>query len=96
MVDANTRSWASGLLDRLDLPAQLLTPIVDPGTILGRLKSDVSARWQGTPVVAPACHDTGSAVAAVSMPRKKRSEFRNVVLLVHELPAPVIRRWRAI
>jgi rhamnulokinase len=91
MVNANTRSWAVGLLDRLDLPARLLTPIVQPGTVIGRLKSDVSGSFAGTPVIAPACHDTGSAVAAVSMPG--RSAFLSSgtwSLLGAELPAPVI------
>ena len=46
MVDANAGAWAAELLDRLDLPARLLTPIVQPGTIVGRLKSDVSERWR--------------------------------------------------
>ncbi len=80
MVDANTRGWAAGLLDRLDLPARLLTPIVEPGTVIGGLKREVSTTLAGTPVIAPACHDTGSAVAALSMPGKERVlEFRDLV-----------------
>jgi rhamnulokinase len=67
MVEASTRTWARGLLDRLELPTKLLLPIVQPGTILGPLKTEVSPACAGTPVIAPACHDTGSAVAAVSM-----------------------------
>jgi rhamnulokinase len=65
-VDAKTRSWATGLLDELNLPARLLMPIVEPGTVIGKLKDEVSKLLGGTPVVAPACHDTGSAFAAVS------------------------------
>jgi rhamnulokinase len=91
MVDANTRSWAVGLLDRLDIPARLLIPIVDPGTVIGRLKSDVSTALAGTPVIAPACHDTGSAVAAVSMPGKSAFLSSGTwSLLGAELRAPVI------
>ncbi len=91
MVNASTRSWAAGLLDRLDLPSRLLTPIVDPGTVIGRLKSDVSVTLAGTPVVAPACHDTGSAVAAVSMPGKSAFLSSGTwSLLGAELRAPVI------
>lgn len=96
MVDANTRSWATGLLDRLDLPVRLLTPIVEPGAIVGRLRNDVSGTLAGTPVIAPACHDTGSAVAAISMPAfsmQRRSAFLSSgtwSLLGAELPAPVI------
>jgi rhamnulokinase len=65
MVDARARTWAIELLSELDIPTALLPPIVEPGTILGPLQPSASAALAGTPVVAPACHDTGSAVAAV-------------------------------
>lgn len=68
-VDAHTHSWATELLTRLDLPARLLPPIIQPGTVLGPLKSSVSRTFEGVPVIAPACHDTGSAVACVSASR---------------------------
>jgi rhamnulokinase len=91
MVDANTGAWATGLLHRLDLPARLLTPIVKPGTILGRLKGGVCGALTGTPVIAPACHDTGSAVAAVTMPERSAFLISGTwSLLGAELPAPVI------
>ncbi len=96
ILDTKQRTWADGLLGRLDLPSRLLTPIVEPGTIVGRLKSGVSGTLAGTPVIAPACHDTGSAVAAISMPvfsMQRRSAFLSSgtwSLLGAELPAPVI------
>ncbi len=65
MVDARTRNWAAGMLSRLDLPAHLLAPIVEPGTTIGTVLPSVSKTLAGTPVIAPASHDTGSAVAAV-------------------------------
>ena len=65
MVDARTRTWAVDLLRELELPVDLLPPIIEPGTVIGPLQANVSAALAGTPVVAPACHDTGSAVAAV-------------------------------
>jgi rhamnulokinase len=53
---------------RLDLPASLPAPIVEPGTILGTLLPDIAgdSSLAGASVIAPACHDTGSAVAAIS------------------------------
>jgi len=91
LLNANTRSWATGLLGRLDLPSRLLAPIVGPGTVVGSLKREVSAAFGGTPVVAPACHDTGSAVAAVSMPDKSAFLSSGTwSLLGAELPSPVI------
>ena len=66
LVDARTRSWALGLLGALELPARLLQPLVEPGAVIGTIRSSASPKRQGTPVVAPACHDTGSAVASVA------------------------------
>lgn len=65
-IDARTRTWATRLLEDIDLPTRLLQPLVEPGATIGRLQSSVSAILSGTPVVAPACHDTASAVASVS------------------------------
>ena len=65
-VDARTRTWARRLLDEIGLPTQLLAEIVQPGTPIGALRKDIAAPRAGTPVVAPACHDTGSAVASVA------------------------------
>lgn len=65
-VDPETRSWATALLENLGLPTRLLTPIVEPGSVLGPLNRTASPAFSGTPVIAPACHDTGSAVASVA------------------------------
>jgi len=68
MVDPIKRCWAAGLMQTLELPAHLPAPIVEPGSILGPLMADIAGHTslRGTPVIAPACHDTGSAVAAIS------------------------------
>ena len=57
---ANRTEWARDLLRRLDIPARLFGDIVPPGTRLGSLRAHSE-----TSVVAPASHDTGSAVMAV-------------------------------
>ncbi len=91
LVDARARTWAADLLNGLNLPFRLLRPIVNPGTLIGSVKGAVSKRLSGTPVVAPACHDTGSAVAAVSA--SGHSAFLSSgtwSLLGAELPGPVI------
>lgn len=66
MVDAGRRAWATPLLEALDLPAHLCQPLIEPGSVIGGIRHDVSASLADIPVVAPACHDTGSAFAAVS------------------------------
>jgi rhamnulokinase len=68
MVDPLKRAWAVGLMQRLELPAHLPAPIVEPGSIVGTILPDIAGHSSlaGTTVIAPACHDTGSAVAAIS------------------------------
>ena len=68
MVDPATRTWATNLIQLLELPAHLPAPLVEPGSILGTLLPDLAGHTPlaGTSVIAPACHDTGSAVAAIS------------------------------
>jgi rhamnulokinase len=90
-VDAQTRTWAHNLLYELDLPSRLLRPIVNPGTIIGELRDAASSAFAGTPVVAPACHDTGSAVAAIASSGKTAFLSSGTwSLLGAEIPAPVI------
>jgi len=67
-LDVHTREWSREILEKLGLPTRILAPIVEAGTPLGDLRPALSAGFQslaGTPVIAPACHDTGSAFAAV-------------------------------
>jgi rhamnulokinase len=68
MVDPVTRAWATGLMESLELPAHLPAPIVEPGSIIGTLLQEIGGHSSlaGTTIIAPACHDTGSAVAAIS------------------------------
>ena len=90
-VDARTRTWAVDLLRELDLPTRILPTIVEPGTIVGRLSGDAPDPLRGTPVVAPACHDTGSAVAAVCAGGHRAFLSSGTwSLLGTELTAPVI------
>lgn len=91
LVDAKTRNWATPMMEELGLPARLFLPIVQPGTEVGRLKRDVASMLGGVPVIAPACHDTGSAVAAIAM--SPESAFLNSgtwSLLGAEVSEPVI------
>lgn len=90
-VDARTRSWAAGLLEALDVPTRLLPPIVESGTVLGPLTSEAAGLLAGVPVVAPACHDTGSAVASVAAGgRRAFLSSGTWSLLGTEVPAPII------
>lgn len=68
MIDPRTGNWAADMLEKLSLLTRLLPEIVPSGTILGPLKGDVAKECGVTsaiPIIAPATHDTASAVAAV-------------------------------
>ena len=93
LVNATTRTWSTHLMDRLNLPSQLPAPIVEPGTEVGPLLHSISrtTALAGTPVIAPASHDTGSAVAAISA--RSGTAFLSSgtwSLLGTELDAPVL------
>jgi rhamnulokinase len=66
--DPRRKTWARPLLQRLGIPENIFPEIVPPGTLLGDLRgplADEAGLARPLPVIAPACHDTGSAVAAV-------------------------------
>lgn len=68
LLDCHTRTWATDIMTRLQLPGDLLPPLVVAGTQLGELRSEVVAGTGLTgsvPVFVPGTHDTASAVAAV-------------------------------
>lgn len=69
MVNSATGEWDEGLLDRLDLPVGLLPEIITAGTDLGRLRADLADELElpDVHVIAPATHDTGSAVAGAPL-----------------------------
>ena len=59
--------WAKEMLEKLGIPTHLFGEIIQPGTVLGTLRSSLAEECfcPCIPVIAPATHDTGSAVAAV-------------------------------
>jgi rhamnulokinase len=72
-----TREWSVELLEKIGLPTHLLPRIVPPGTRLGTLLPEV-ARATGlsaAEVIAPATHDTGSAVVAVPTKHTGRANW---------------------
>ncbi|MBC19988.1 MAG: rhamnulokinase [Planctomycetaceae bacterium] len=68
MTDARNGAWATELLEQLGLPTHILPPQIPSGSVVGELLPAL-AEFTGLPatlqVVAPAAHDTASAVAAV-------------------------------
>jgi rhamnulokinase len=66
-ANPKTRSWSKHLLQAVGLPDQLPAQIVEPGSVIGNLVPQLAKSRKGrTRVIAPASHDTASAVAAIS------------------------------
>ncbi len=57
LYNPHQQDWDRDIMEAVGIPSDILTPIVPPGTKIGS--------YQGIDVIAPACHDTGSAVVAV-------------------------------
>jgi rhamnulokinase len=69
LIGAQTGEWDFELIERLGLPGHLLAEIVPAGTDLGALAPSLTEELGlgGVRVVAPATHDTGSAVAGAPL-----------------------------
>ncbi len=65
--DPRRNAWAAPLIEAMGIPTRIFPEVIPPGTVLGGLLPDTAEETGagGIPVIAPACHDTGSAVAAV-------------------------------
>jgi rhamnulokinase len=62
--DSNAGEWITDLLDRLGIPTAMLPSVVEAGTELGEVLPEWRSDLGTARVVAPATHDTGSAIAA--------------------------------
>lgn len=68
LLNPQTGSWSLELCQSLELPYAILPPLIEPGRQLGPLSASVAqeAGISGPlTVIAPATHDTASAVAAI-------------------------------
>ena len=84
LFNPTTGTWATEMMEHLGIPSHIFPEIVPPGTMLGS--------YDGIPVIAPACHDTGSAVAAVPA---KGQDFAYISsgtwsLVGLEVPRPIL------
>jgi rhamnulokinase len=66
-LNPKTGDWAAALAERMGIPIHIFPEIVQPGTVLGELWPAIADETgaSGISVVAPGCHDTACAVAAV-------------------------------
>lgn len=67
LIDADTRQWSGEIFTALGLDLKAAPEIVAPGTALGPVRDDLSGlpAFAQTQLIAPACHDTASAIAGI-------------------------------
>ncbi|HEV2689657.1 MAG TPA: rhamnulokinase family protein [Bryobacteraceae bacterium] len=58
-------AWVTDLLDQLEITTTMLPPVVEAGTLLGAVLPEWRGDLGAAKVVAPATHDTGSAIVAI-------------------------------
>ena len=92
--DPRMGAWARDMLDRLGIPSRIFPRTIPPATVLGAVHPDVAADVESADlrVIAPACHDTAAAVAAVpaAAPDFAYISSGTWSLVGAEVPAPVI------
>jgi len=93
LLNAHTKTWAWGVLDKMDLPRRLFGDIVTPGTPLGFVEPSM-LQHGGEPIqiVAVASHDTASAIGVAPL-QAESSAFISLgtwAILGCELDAPLI------
>jgi rhamnulokinase len=90
LLDASSGEWATGIIERLGLPARIFGELVDPGTALGPARRELDLG--PVTVFAVGAHDTASAFVAAPL----RDEHSAILscgtwsLLGLELSAPVL------
>lgn len=90
--------WSTDLLQKLGIPTHIFQNIIQPGTELGPLLPALAQEIgvnENIPVIAPGCHDTASAVAAVPVDESVKNSFAYISsgtwsLVGAEIAAPVI------
>lgn len=96
MVDARSGDWNRELLRSLGLPCNALGKIIEPGSVIGPIRSGI-AKSCGLPesiqIVAPPAHDTAAAIVATPTAGGEDWAYLSSgtwSLLGAELKAPVI------
>jgi len=67
MMDVQSHGWSDEVLAAANIDPKTMPRIVPPGTILGSMSGHLTGlpAFRDTLLIAPACHDTASAVAGI-------------------------------
>jgi rhamnulokinase len=72
MIDAVKKTWSEEIFKATGINKNIVTKIVQPGTIIGNISQDIAdtIKLPPIPVIAVAEHDTASAIAAIPAQRE--------------------------
>ncbi|MGB9029686.1 MAG: FGGY family carbohydrate kinase [Acidobacteriaceae bacterium] len=67
LIGVETRQWSDKIFEALGLDLAAVPKLVSPGTALGPVRDDLRrlSAFATTQLIAPACHDTASAIAGI-------------------------------
>lgn len=67
LVDVRKREWCDEIFQKVGLDRSAAPKIVPPGTRVGLVEAPLASlpAYKNTELIAPACHDTGAAVAGI-------------------------------
>jgi len=94
LLEVFSRAWSKELAAAFDLSLEKFARLVQPGTVLGELRRELAQEigLSGTKVIAPPCHDTGSAVAGIPFPHDELAFISSGTwsLVGTVLPQPIV------
>ena len=75
MCNQKEKKWEDKIFDRLEIPKELFCKIIMPGSKIGNISGDLCRELEidTIPVIAPATHDTASAVAGIPVSAKDKN-----------------------
>ncbi len=77
LYDIGENAFATEFLEKLSIPERIMPRLIEPGTVIGNLLPEISEEvgLSKVPVIAPACHDTASAVVAIPFKNNENWAF---------------------
>ncbi|MEL9939674.1 MAG: rhamnulokinase family protein [Ignisphaera sp.] len=96
-LDPGAKKWAFDILEALGIPTHIFPDVIEPGTRIGKINPRLASELdipKEIDVVAPATHDTASAIAAGPMVSEDVGYVSSGTwsLVGVELPHPLINR----
>lgn len=96
-LDPGAKKWCFDILEILGIPIHIFPDVIEPGTKLGKIEPRLASELgvsRDIEIVAPATHDTASAIAAGPMVSENAGYISSGTwsLVGVELPRPLINR----